>query len=528
MVECEGVTIPWGDTGRVITVLLAYRPPRYPGGVADNGFSDRFCDLLENIKGQVVLCGDLNYSGIDWDRLHGSTPAERRVLDTVQNNFWTQYVDFPTHVGGAGRAGGEEGRDGNLLDLALSNSPELVVGVVDEGLFSDHRMFSLDLIMPVSSSGQTQELVPDWAKADFDKMRTNLAAIDWEKELEGKSGIVSWEYVKEVIDRETESCVPKKRRRTGSRPLWMTRNVMRLIRKKRRVWRWYSTSGYSKKDYDEFQAYKRIQDQVKKAVRLAKRNFERKLAKDAKKNPKAFYGYMKKKTGNRVSVGPLKDSSGQLVTDDKLMAEQLNLFFCSVFTQEDCSNLPEAENIFAGEEPLEDVDITEEKVKAKLEKLRPDSAPGPDKLWPRVLVKLADILAKPLSIVYTRCLGEGTVPPDWKLANVAPIFKKGSKGCAGNYRPVSLTCVLCKVMESILRDSIVLHLSKYNLIRASQHGFMARKSCLTNLLEYLEELTSLVDQGHAVDIVYLDFAKAYDKVTPQKAYLELQGTGYQG
>ena len=164
----------------------------------------------------------------------------------------------------------------------------------------------------------------------------------------------------------------------------------------------------------------------------------------------------------------------QLVTDDKVMAEHLNQFFCSVFTQEDCSNLPEPEILYSRDEPLIDVDITEEKVKAKLQKLRPDS--GPDKLWPRVLVKLADVLASPLAVVYTRCLGEGTVPPDWKLANVAPIFKKGSKGFVGNYRPVSLTCVLCKAMESILRDFIVLHLNQHSLIRSSQHGFMARKS----------------------------------------------------
>ena len=124
--------------------------------------------------------------------------------------------------------------------------------------------------------------------------------------------------------------------------------------------------------------------------------------------------------------------------------------------------------------------------------------------------------------------GEGTVPPDWKLANVAPIFKKGSKGCVGNYRPVSLTCVLCKVMESILRDAMVLHLSQFNFIRASQHGFMARKSCLTNLLEYLEELTTLVDQGHAVDIVYLDFAKAFDKVPHKRLLLKCEGLGIRG
>ena len=138
------------------------------------------------------------------------------------------------------------------------------------------------------------------------------------------------------------------------------------------------------------------------------------------------------------------------------------------------------------------------------------------------------MLASPLAYVYTKSLSEGTVPPDWKLANVAPVFKKGSKGSAGNYRPVSLTCVLCKVMESVLRDALVIHLSQHNLIRSSQHGFMARKSCLTNLLEYLEELSSLVDKGHAVDIVYLDFSKAFDKVPHQRLLLKCQGLGIRG
>ena len=83
-----------------------------------------------------------------------------------------------------------------------------------------------------------------------------------------------------------------------------------------------------------------------------------------------------------------------------------------------------------------DCDITEDNVKAKLHRLRPNSGPGPDKLWPCVLPKLADVLAQPLANVFTRCLGEETVPPDWTLANVTPIFKKVSKGCAGNYKPV--------------------------------------------------------------------------------------------
>ena len=97
-------------------------------------------------------------------------------------------------------------------------------------------------------------------------------------------------------------------------------------------------------------------------------------------------------------------------------------FFCSVFTSEDCSNVPEAENLHDGNTPLTSVDITKDKVKKRLEKLKPKSAPGPDKLWPRVLQSLSAVIALPLSIVYTRCLSAGTVPPDWKLANVTPIY----------------------------------------------------------------------------------------------------------
>ena len=136
--------------------------------------------------------------------------------------------------------------------------------------------------------------------------------------------------------------------------------------------------------------------------------------------------------------------------------------------------MPEVEQNFPYSEDheLKDIMFTKEKVKAKLAKLKPSSAPGSDKIWPRVLSKLAATLAIPLTIIFSTCMAEGSVPPDWKLANVTPIFKKGSKGDPANYRPVSLTSVCCKVMESIIRDNIVDHLTRYKLIRSSHHGFV--------------------------------------------------------
>jgi len=103
---------------------------------------------------------------------------------------------------------------------------------------------------------------------------------------------------------------------------------------------------------------------------------------------------------------------------------------------------------------------------------------------------------------------EGVVPADWRDANVTPIFKEGAKSSPSNYRPVSLT----SVMESLIWDAVTTHLTENKLIKNSQHGFLKDRSCVTNLLEFLEEATTVVDGGAGFDIIYLDFAKAFDKV----------------
>ena len=95
LVECEGVTVPWGDK-ELLTLILAYRPPRPPGSLADNGYCDKICDLISSLKSPAILLGDLNLPGIDWDLQYAFSAAEKKVLETVQNCFWTQNIDFAT------------------------------------------------------------------------------------------------------------------------------------------------------------------------------------------------------------------------------------------------------------------------------------------------------------------------------------------------------------------------------------------------------------------------------------------------
>ncbi|KAK4810629.1 hypothetical protein QYF61_007366 [Mycteria americana] len=158
--------------------------------------------------------------------------------------------------------------------------------------------------------------------------------------------------------------------------------------------------------------------------------------------------------------------------------------------------------------------IQGEMVSDVLHRLDIHKSMGPDEIHPRVLKELAEVLTKALSIIYQQSWLTGEVPADWRLADVTPIYKKGRKEDPGNYRPVSLTSVPGKLMEQIILSAITRHVEDNQVIRPSQHGFRKGRSCLTNLISFYDKVTRLVDEGKAVDVVYLDFSKAFDTPFP--------------
>ena len=213
-----------------------------------------------------------------------------------------------------------------------------------------------------------------------------------------------------------------------------------------------------------------------------------------------------------------------LLTEDQDMARALNEFFTSVFTKEELENLPRLSP--PSTELLNSIVVTEELVNKELDKLKPNKAAGADEIYPRILKECHSEVSNPLCLIFNKSLKESKVPSDWKKVSVTPIFKKGSKKEAGNYRLVSLTPIPGKLLESIIKKQMVRHLEENNLLLSSQHGFLYGRSCLTNLLEYLEYITSEIDNKKPVDVVYLDFSKAFDKVAHQRLILKLQNIGF--
>ena len=507
--QCCGLSIKTGTNG-FLNIVLVYRPHNLynDNNVTDN--NNQMCQMLRSLPKDCIIVGDFNFSEIDWE-LNTCAARSRGFLDTINDLFFTQMLTFPTH------------KSGTMPDLVITDRPNIIIDIDSLGPLgsSDHTMIKVNLkLNPVRTKKSVR--VRDWRKANFQMLKENVENVQWEDLLAGKGAQQAWDTFLHRLEEEVERAVPWRTVRSSNKPLWMRANCLRLIRKKRKLWKEYTRC----KEYQSFKAYKDVESKVKKAVHRAKKDLEKKLALDAKKNPKAFYRYINSKKCNRESVGPLKVNDS-VVDDDQGIADALNEFFSSVFTKEDMSNIPRLNNIKDDIEPLRSLQITRTKVKTKLDKLKPLSAPGPDGVPPCVLIELADELSVPLALIFNLSLSTGVIPEVWKQANVTPIYKKGPKTSPGNYRPVSLTSIICKVMESLLRDEIVRHLAVNNLIYPSQHGFMAKRSCLTNLLEYLELLSDLVDQGHAVDVVYLDFAKAFDKVPHARlsAVLTAHGIG---
>ena len=193
--------------------------------------------------------------------------------------------------------------------------------------------------------------------------------------------------------------------------------------------------------------------------------FEKNLSDNIKRDSKSFYAYVRSKQRNKVKVGPLKDSANNIISDSKAMADLLNNYFSSVFTVENLSQIPNASSLFdfSDSEALSEIYVNEKLVEEKLAKINTGKSQGPDEVNPKLLMELRGELCKRLASLFNLSIQSGVIHQDWRDASVAPLHKKGSKSKPENYRPVSLTSIISKLLESMVKDSIVKHLERYSL-----------------------------------------------------------------
>ena len=244
---------------------------------------------------------------------------------------------------------------------------------------------------------------------------------------------------------------------------------------------------------------------------------EAKAIKFIKTNPKYFYSYANRysKTSNRI--GPLMNENGENVYSNKEISELLRKQYDSVFsTPHQNMIVNDPDTFFPDNEvntpKLQDITFNEQDIINAINKLSESAASGPDGFPAILLKKCKFALAQPLYLIWRKILDNGNIPQILKEANILPIHKGGSRLIPKNYRPISLTSHLMKTFERVFRAKVVTYLEQNQLLNDSQHGFRSGRSSLSQLIQHHDRILEMLENGTNADVIYLDFAKAFDKV----------------
>ena len=357
-------------------------------------------------------------------------------------------------------------------------------------------------------------------------------------DIDSRSTNESWEDFKSSVNNMLENNVPSKTIKDKWDAPWMTSSIKKLIRKKLRA---YNTS----KKYDTPEnrtRFKNLRKLVQSELQNSKNEYLMGLLEISNNSNKAFdqvksaestnysvgkrfWSYIKSLKTNGSGVNTLFVNDCE-IQDAKGKAEALSNQYCSVFTDEDLTDIPSMSGI--AYPTISDINIDVEGVDNLLKNINVKKASGPDGVSSQILRDLSEELSPVIVKIFSQSLNSGELPDDWLTANITAIFKKGKKCDPANYRPVSLTSVTCKLMEHILFRHIMDHLEKYNILSSFQHGFRSNHSCESQLLITVEDLARNLDRGLQTDVLILDFQKAFDTVPHQRLIRKLDFYGIRG
>ena len=413
--------------------------------------------LIADMKhSHKLIMGDFKYRNIDWNSWTTSSSdssSDSKFNESARDVFYYEHVLEPTR--------GRVGQRPSCIDLVFTNENKMINAVQFLSPLgkSDHCVLKFDFSC-YTNQGTNNKMRYIYDKGDYTNIK-NYLSRDWDHEFnEVKHDCEQqWDILLNHIEFAKKQYIPTK----SGPPKWRTKGVTPLdekclqqIKRKRRCWqRFIETREDSK-----WREYCKARNQVKKMTRQIRKNIERDIAKQAKTNPKRFWNYVNSKTKTRQGISQLQVPNTDSMTEsDTDKAEVLQNHFCSVFTEEPVGPIPGPKMQYY-EAPLNTMHITEDQILKKLKQIKTAKSPGPDQLHPKLIKELADVLAKPLAIIYNTSLQTRTLPSAWKTANVSAIFKKGDKSNANNYRPISLTSVICRVMESIIREEVIEHMKK--------------------------------------------------------------------
>ena len=523
-----------------LLIIVTYRAPNTP--IA----SFRSClqstkEFIQKYDGSdIIALGDYNFRFIQWSTetlLKTSVPVEEQDQATMFLNFTQQHL--LTQIV-------KENTRNNLsiLDLILTTDPEMIHNVnIEKTNSSDHDIVRCNFVHThLQMNKETtfkslQQKHPldnlNFGRANWSAINEDFLEVDWDSEMADASVEQMYKTLETHIINTCVKHTPVRTRITQTHKIPNKR--LALLRKKKRLnhkinLRKYVSNNNSQTLIQRLEAKKAaVEKEISESIKAENEKKEIEAIEKMKRNPKMFFTYVKKFKNTDSKIGPLSDNTGKIHTDSKTKANLLQTQYTQAFSDPGKSNTDHIKLIDERDYPnLEDIDFTPEDVIKAIDSIPSSSAPGPDKLPAAVLKSCKETLSYPIYRIWRKSLDTADIPEMLKSQSIIPIFKKGNRAWPANYRPVSLTSHLIKLFERVLVVKIVLYIEDNKILTDQQHGFRPHRNCLTQLLVHIDNILKIAESDNNADVVYIDFAKAFDKVDHKILLYKIKNLGIQG
>ncbi len=451
------------------------------------------------LKSDFFLVGDFNFSCVDWNYPNRITKPSFLEFYNYLNSFnLFQLVDFSTHC------------HGNTLDLIITSCPKKIWNIIKREPLSstcDHNMIEFCLNLK-KSQNTTLRKKRNFYKGNYLKVNEYLSSVNWEYSEDLTTTDINLIYTNFLneVHYTIENFIPFS---TISKKPFLPKDIKCILKLKKLLYK------SIKSDPEAKLLYKDLNKVYKEKISHFLFNSEEMLLSTGSK--KSFYGYIKRRLKTRTTLPPFINNNRDVIVDSYEKADLLNTQFSSIYIQ-DNGKLPEisSSSIPPNLTPMNPIVINPSLVEKAISKLKNSVSITPDYIPALFLKQTSSSLSKPLSHLFNISLNHGKLPSLWKQAIITPIHKKGLRSSVANYRPISLTSVICRIFENVIHEQLSNFLMQNSLISANQYGFLKNRSTLSQHINLMDKLTYNFDKSHTSSIVYLDFSKAFDSVCHSK------------
>ena len=452
-----------------LTVSTLYRVGTL-GNFNANEVASHFTNIFSSKKYKYnFIVGDMNLDTVNWLSNSTSNRVHTSFISLFNDLGLSQLTHEATHKGG------------KILDVLLCDSLDIIRNLKVEfpGTFvnSDHSPITFTINTIVRKVKSAKRSIYNFKKANWAQLNSELSRVDWLHLLGSNEVKIGWNIFKNKFLALCNKHIPKIKIKESFHPPWFDSDVFRLNKKKELSRKQFKQTS----DQRHYKKYSSLRKQLKSLIKSKMRaNFDDEL------NPnvitKKFWSSVK--STSKSSRILEKMQLGNTVRNNS--KEIANLFNTHFYNQFSDSSTYEIDIDFPNDR-FSDFTIDDRNICNALRKLNPNKSKSPDNIGGLLLKNCAQSISYPLSILFNISFRTGSLPTEWKMANIVPVYKKGDKNCIENYRPISLTCIVSKIFEKCIRDELLSHCKE--LIHDTQHGFLPNKSCVTQLLSFSHDIS---------------------------------------